>query len=113
MTSFAAMFFMMFSHGTDRCMEYTADHFGVHGQICMNDATFSSLGSREFPCVNGVAIKNEDQSLLAVYQCPNGASMVLTGSQRKGDWGTVHLYDHLQREIYSGKLTSVVAVPMK
>lgn len=104
MGTFAALYFSFFAAHPDHCMRYESDAFGMHGEVCNRTATWAALGSgREFPCGDGVTVRNEDDSLLAVYQCRDGRTLVFTGSEA----GNVILYDKRQNVIYKGKVVQM------
>jgi len=75
--SFATFIFMFFAQYPNDCLSYEGDRFGIKGEICRTTASYRALDSRAFQCVDGVTVKNENGSVLSVYQCEGCQQLVI------------------------------------
>lgn len=85
--SFAAFLLMFYAQYPNECLTYEADRFGIKGQICQTTASYRALDSRAFQCIDGVTIKNPDDSILTVYQCEGRQQLVIRAGSKKSVQG--------------------------
>ena len=109
--TFAAFIMMFFAQYPTGCLDYTADRFGMEGKICNTTATYRAVGSRPFQCIDGVSVKNEDGSVLMVYQCERKQQLIIHAGVGKPTLqhldGDVILVDKFQNIVTQAKIAYV------